>query len=255
MSALPDQTPMMAVDGLRVIYQDSILALDGVSFEARPQQVTAILGSNGAGKSTLLRAVSGTLGTRGGRIQAGTIQYESKVAPESPSAIVTSGIRLVPENRGVFAELTVNENLLVGAHTLRDRTQIREGIDLAFTYFPRLAERSTGRAGLLSGGEQQMLAIGMALISRPRLLLLDEPSLGLAPLVVQQIFEVIARLVSQEDVTIILVEQSVGSALELADYGYVLQNGKVAMHNTSEKLRAHPAIQHSYLGTAHRSAS
>lgn len=240
---------LLEVSNLEVVYHDTILALDGVSLGVSEGTVTAVLGSNGAGKSTLLKAITGILESQEGRISKGRIAYAGKPIPSLAAAMVHQGVRLVPENRGVFADLTVDENLLVGAHTVHDRTRVREGVDLAFTYFPKLADRRKARAGLLSGGEQQMLAIGMALISRPRLLMLDEPSLGLAPLVVQHIFDVIGELVHNEGLTILLVEQSVGTALELARYGYIMQTGRVALEGTSQELREHPDVQESYLGT------
>lgn len=241
---------LLEVSNLEVVYHDTILALDGVSLGVTEGAVTAVLGSNGAGKSTLLKTVAGILESQEGRISKGRLSYDGKPIPFQAAEIVQQGVRLVPENRGVFADLTVEENLLVGAHTVRDRAQLREGVDLAFTYFPKLADRRKAQAGFLSGGEQQMLAIGMALISRPRLLMLDEPSLGLAPMLVKQIFEVVAELVRNEGVTILLVEQSVGTALELARYGYIMQTGRVVLEGTSKELREHPDVQESYLGTS-----
>lgn len=245
---------MLELSNLEVVYHDSILALDGISLGVAEGTVTAVLGSNGAGKSTMMRAITGVLGSQEGRITKGRITFRGRPMPAQASSVVAEGIRLVPENRGVFADLTVDENLLVGAHTVRDRAKVREGMDLAFTYFPKLADRRKSRAGYLSGGEQQMLAIGQALISGPRLLMLDEPSLGLAPLVVQQIFQVVEDLVTKEGLTILLVEQSVGSALELAAYGYILQTGRVVLEGTSKELQEHPDVQESYLGTTEAGA-
>jgi branched-chain amino acid transport system ATP-binding protein len=214
-----------------------IRALHGVSLSVEEGQIVAVLGPNGAGKTTTLRAVSGTVET------SDSIAFAGRRVGRSPERAARLGIAHVPEGRGTFAELTVWENLRLGAYTVR-----RPDFDLALTHFPWLAERRHQQAGTLSGGEQQMLALARALLSRPRLLLLDEPSLGLAPLVVRSLFAVVRRLNEQEGLTVLVVEQNASLALDAAQHAYVLESGRVALSGPSGELRADDAVRRSYLG-------
>jgi branched-chain amino acid transport system ATP-binding protein len=205
----------------------------------------ALLGANGSGKTTTLRAITGLAAPGGGRIV-----FEGRELQRLPThKIVQSGIAMVPEGRRIFANLTVYENLLLGAYFRRDRPGLARDLDLIYGTFPRLAERRTQAAGTLSGGEQQMLALGRALMSRPRLLLLDEPSLGLAPLLVKEVFHIITRL-NQGGVTILLVEQNAAAALKIAHHGYVLEVGRVVLEGSGAELLANPELQEAYLGEA-----
>ncbi len=238
-----DGAPLLRVEDLAVAY-GPVRALQGVSLEVRRGEVVAVLGPNGAGKSTLLRAIAGVVPPASGRILHGGERIDG-LAPED---VVRRGIALVPEGRMVFPGLTVRENLLVGAISRRDAAGIAEDLEGIFGMFPVLGERAGQLAGTLSGGEQQMLAIGRALMSRPSLLLLDEPSLGLAPLVVGRVFEHVAALRAR-GVTVLLVEQNVHRALELADRAYVLAVGRVALSGTGEELRgAEGGLHRAYLG-------
>jgi branched-chain amino acid transport system ATP-binding protein len=221
-----------------------IMALRGVSLEVPEGQIIAVLGANGAGKSTTLRTISGLVHPVKGNIEFLGHQIE-KVSPEK---IVEMGISQVPEGREIFFELTVMDNLRLGAYIRRDGRAVRQDIERVFHYFPVLAERRNQMAGTLSGGEQQMVAIGRALMARPRLLLLDEPSLGLAPLITQQIFGIVKTLNQDEGITVLLVEQNAGLALGIAQYGYVLEIGRLALGDTGENLRKNDAVRRSYLG-------
>jgi branched-chain amino acid transport system ATP-binding protein len=221
-----------------------VLALRGVSVEVADGGVITVLGANGAGKTSTLRAVSGVL-----RPSAGQIEYQGeRIDHLAPDRIVQMGISQVPEGRQTFVELTVLENLRLGAYTRRDAAQVRTDLDRVFGYFPVLAERRKQEAGLLSGGEQQMLAIGRALMARPRLLLLDEPSLGLAPLLVREIFTIIKSINQEEGIAVMLVEQNANLSLEIASHGYVLETGKVVTQDTAERLRKDESVRRAYLG-------
>jgi branched-chain amino acid transport system ATP-binding protein len=225
------------------VYYGPIQALHGVSLEIPERQVITLIGANGAGKSTALRLISGLV-----RPTHGDVLFEGKsLAKVAPHDIVARGISHVPEGRRIFAGLTVLENLEMGAYLVRGKTWFREALTEVYELFPRLAERRSQRAGTLSGGEQQMLAIGRALMGRPRLLLLDEPSLGLAPNLVQSIFGVIADI-KERGVTILLVEQNAHMALRVADRGYVLETGRLVLHDTAERLAANPQVRAAYLG-------
>jgi branched-chain amino acid transport system ATP-binding protein len=233
---------MLEVQDLRVTY-GAITALDGVSFTVPQGQIVTLLGANGSGKSTALKAITGLTAS-----QAGRILFEGRELQGLPShAIIRAGLALVPEGRRVFANLTVYENLLLGAYFRRDRAALARDLDRLYNTFPRLAERRHQAAGTLSGGEQQMLAVGRALMSRPRLLLLDEPSLGLAPLLVKEVFRILT-LLNRQGVTILLVEQNAAAAFQIAHYGYVLETGRVALAGTGAELLAHPQLQQAYLG-------
>ena len=235
-------TPVLSIDGLRVSY-GAIEALRGVSLEVLPGQVVALIGANGAGKTTTLRAVSGML-----RPAAGAVRLFGEEVTSLPShRLVARGMAHAPEGRGIFLNLTVGENLELGAYLRRDRGGIRADLERSFALFPVLAERRGQVAGTLSGGEQQMLAVARALMSRPRLLLLDEPSLGLAPQIVERIFAVL-REVNEAGVAILLVEQNAHKALRLAHRAYVLETGQVVMSGTGRELLASPEVRKAYLG-------
>jgi len=233
---------VLEVLNLKVSY-GAIKALDGISFGVPRGQIVALLGANGSGKTTALRAITGLAAPRGGRILFEGRQIQGRPTHE----IIRAGIALVPEGRRIFANLTVYENLLLGAYFRRDHKTLAQDLNLLYDTFPRLAERATQTAGTLSGGEQQMLAVGRALMSRPRLLLLDEPSLGLAPLLVKEVFHIITRL-NQRGVTILLVEQNAAAALKIAHQGYVLETGRVMLAGSGAELLANPQLQQAYLG-------
>ena len=220
-----------------------IKAVKGVDIEVKQGELVCLIGANGAGKTTTLKALSGMLPP-----SQGEILFEGERITGTPShALVRRGIALVPEGRGIFGRLTVEENLRLGAYTRRDGAGIRRDMERAYGLFPRLAERRRQSAGTLSGGEQQMLAIGRALLSRPRLLLLDEPSMGLAPMLVQKIFEII-RQIAAEGVTLLLVEQNAKLALQISHRGYVLESGRVALADTASALLTNPRVRQAYLG-------
>ena len=234
---------MLEIKNLSVGY-GAITALHGVSLSVRPGSIVTLIGANGAGKSTMLKAISGLL-----RVRGGEILYDGKnIAGLPPHQIVKLGLSHVPEGRMIFANLTVMENLQMGAYLQKDRSVVRRELEYVFATFPRLREREQQIAGTLSGGEQQMLAIGRALMSRPKFLMLDEPSLGLAPLLVKTIFEKIAEINRQQGITIMLVEQNANLALEISHFGYVLETGKIALQGDSAALRRNPQVQSAYLG-------
>ncbi len=240
---------MLKVNNIEVVYNDVILVLKGLSLECEEGKITTLLGANGAGKSTTLKAISGLLKSEEGEVTEGTIEFMGeKINGIEPEKIVRMGIFQVMEGRRVFEDLTTHENLLCGAHTRRDKAGVRRDLDLVYDYFPRLKERRNMLAGYLSGGEQQMLAIGRALMARPRLMLLDEPSLGLAPLLVKEIFEIIQKINREEKTTILLVEQNANLALQVASYGYIMENGKVVLDGPSDKLRENEDVKEFYLG-------
>lgn len=234
---------MLKVNSISASY-GPIRALHDVTLEVGEGQIVALLGANGAGKSSTLRVISGLLRPRDGSVEF----LDKPIHHRSPESIVAMGISHVPEGRELFAELTVLENLELGAYTRRDRDGIRRDIDRVCEYFPILAERRKQPAASLSGGEQQMLAIARGLMSRPKLLLLDEPSLGLAPLIVKEIFKIIETINREEKVTILLVEQNANMALSIAAYAYVLETGRIALADTGPSLRENEAVRRSYLG-------
>ena len=235
--------PLLRVTDIEAYY-GRIRALRGVSLEVPAGSVVALLGANGAGKTTTLRAVSGLL-----HPARGTVEFDGRrIDRVAAERLVRAGMAHVPEGRQVFPELTVRENLRLGAYTRRDRTAIGDDLQRVYGYFPRLEQRAAQLAGTLSGGEQQMLAMARALMAKPRLLLLDEPSLGLAPLLVREIFRIIAEI-RAAGTTVLLVEQNVHMALTVADYGYVLESGRVALADNSAALRQREEVQHSYLGS------
>ncbi len=235
---------MLKIEGLHVSYGD-VKALVEVNVEVPAGALVAIVGANGAGKSTLFKAISGTVPAKAGRI---TFDGEDLTRVRSPAERALRGIAHVPEGRQVFSGLTVLENLEMGAQSAQARAQFPETLSQIYALFPRLQERAGQFAGTLSGGEQQMVAIGRGLASRPKLLMLDEPSMGLAPAVADAIFERIEQIHRDNGMTILLVEQRVGEALEACDYGYVLETGRVALEGTHETLAANPEIKKAYLG-------
>ncbi|MDF1525391.1 MAG: ABC transporter ATP-binding protein [bacterium] len=240
---------MLALNNVEVIYDDVILVLKGMSMEVHAGQIVALLGANGAGKSTTLKAISGLLKGEEGEVTDGSISYMGQpIDGVDPENRVSMGIFQVMEGRRVFDDLNVDENLIAGAHTRKHRADVKKDMQMVFDYFPRLIERRHSLAGYLSGGEQQMLAIGRALMARPKLMLLDEPSLGLAPLLVKEIFGIINRINKEEGTTILLVEQNARIALSIADYGYIMENGKIVMDDPVDKLKENEDVKEFYLG-------
>ena len=226
-----------------VVSYGGIEALKGISFSVDEGQIVTLIGANGAGKSTTLRAITGIV-----PVKSGTITYNGEnITGMDTQKVVERGIALVPEGRRVFANLTVLENLKIGAYLRKDTAQIQKDIEYIYKLFPRLEERSWQLAGTLSGGEQQMLAVGRAMMTRPKLIMMDEPSLGLAPLVVKDIFGIISRL-SDDGITILLIEQNANAALHAAHYGYVLETGMMTLSGTGEELLSSKSIQEAYLG-------
>jgi branched-chain amino acid transport system ATP-binding protein len=241
---------LLTLSNVQILYDKSIEAVRDVSLEVGAGAVIALLGSNGAGKSTLLKGISGVLSQEEGEIVGGEIRLEGGLlAGLSPRAIVERGCVQVPEGRALFAPLTVEENLVMGAFT-RSSEERRDGLEKIYALFPRVKERRKQIAGYLSGGEQQMVAIGRALMARPRLLMLDEPSLGLAPQIVDSIFDAVLRLNREDGLTILLVEQNAQLALQAASYGYVIESGRIVLDGPSHKLRANDDVQEFYLGYA-----
>ncbi|HSD21151.1 MAG TPA: ABC transporter ATP-binding protein [Anaeromyxobacter sp.] len=240
---------MLTLKNVEVVYDDVILVLKGLSLEVPKGKIVALLGSNGAGKSTTLKAISGLLHAEEGEVTDGAIELDGeRIEGLSPEEIVRRGVFQVMEGRRVFEDLTVDENIVMGGYTRRDRAGLRRDHELVFELFPRLKERRRELAGYLSGGEQQMLAISRALMARPRLILLDEPSLGLAPLLVREIFEIVARINREEGTTMLLVEQNANLALGIAHYGYIMEGGRIVLDGEPEKLRANEDVKDFYLG-------
>ena len=246
-SANPD--PLLRLNNIEVLYDDVILVLRGLSLEVGEGKIAALLGSNGAGKTTTLKAISGLLYVEDGEVTDGTIVFDGEeIQGMDAHRIVEKGIFQVLEGRRVFEHLTVRENLAAGAYTRRDRRAAEADMDKVFHYFPALAERRRQLAGHLSGGEQQMVALGRALMASPRMMLLDEPSLGLAPILVESIFEIVQRINREEGTTILLVEQNARLALEVADYGYVMEGGRVVLEGSADELRTNEDVKEFYLG-------
>ncbi len=241
---------VLEVKNIEVIYNHVILVLRGVSLTVPKGGVTAILGGNGAGKTTTLKAISNLLRSERGEVTKGAINYRGKsIIGRSPADLVREGIVQVMEGRHCFEHLTVEDNLLTGAHTRRDgAAAIARDLDMVYTYFPRLKDRRRSQAGYTSGGEQQMTAIGRALMSRPEMVLLDEPSMGLAPQLVEQIFEIVKSVNENEGVTFLLAEQNANVALRYAHYGYILESGRVVMDGRAADLRENPDVKEFYLG-------
>ena len=239
---------MLAVENLEVVYNDVVLVLRGISLDVPDGSIVALLGANGAGKTTTLRAVTGLLDVHEGDVTKGSISLEgSDIAHDDPAARVKKGISQVMEGRRVFAELTVEENLRTGAYVNRDRAKVNAAHDRVMTLFPRLAERRSATAGYLSGGEQQMLAIGRALMQDPKLLILDEPSLGLAPLLVQEVRDIIVDI-NRQGTSVLLIEQNATMALSIAHHGYIMETGKMVMDGDPQKLLKDEDVKEFYLG-------
>jgi branched-chain amino acid transport system ATP-binding protein len=246
-TAVEPAAPLLAVNNIEVVYDDVILVLRGVSLQVPDGALVALLGGNGAGKSTTLKAISGLLRTENGEVTRGEVMFGGeRIDRLAPEAIVRRGIFQVMEGRRIVEDMTSIENLRLGAYTRRD-SEVRRDIDMVFGYFPRLKERS-GLAGYLSGGEQQMLAIGRALMARPKMMLLDEPSMGLSPLLVGEVFGIIRRLNRELGITMLLVEQNARMALKSADYGYIMENGKVVLDGTAAELADNEDVKEFYLG-------
>jgi branched-chain amino acid transport system ATP-binding protein len=241
--------PLLAVNNIEVIYDHVILVLKGVSLRVPEGGIVALLGANGAGKSTTLKAISGLLRTERGDVTKGGIELEgAPIHRLAPDVVVRRGVVQVMEGRHVFEHLTVEENLLTGAYTRRDGAAARQDLDRVYSYFPRLTQRRGVRAGYISGGEQQMLAIGRALMARPRLMLLDEPSMGLAPLLVAEIFEIVSRLNREEKVAVLLAEQNATVALRYAQHGYVMETGRIVLDGDAKTISDNEDIKEFYLG-------
>jgi branched-chain amino acid transport system ATP-binding protein len=239
---------VLELANVEVVYNEVILVLRGLSIEVPDGQIVALLGANGAGKTTTLRAISGLLHNHDGAITKGTVTYDGEVINgRNPAAIVNAGITQVMEGRRVFAELTVDENLVCGGITVKDKAKTQAAYERVMDLFPRLAERRKQVAGYLSGGEQQMLAIGRALMADPKLLVLDEPSLGLAPKLIEQIRDIVVDI-NQQGVSVLLIEQNAMMALSIANYGYVMETGKVVMDGDAKKLLADEDVKEFYLG-------
>lgn len=240
-------TAALSIENIEVIYNHSVQALRGMSIEVPQGHIVALLGSNGAGKTSTLKAAGGVLSYENGRVASGRIRFfGDDIAGKVAYHLARAGLAHVREGRHIFSDLTVEENLVAAGNALSGRGPL--DIEQVFGYFPRLQERRRQVAGYLSGGEQQMLAIGRALVGRPRLMLLDEPSLGLAPLVVRDIFEIIARINREQGVAMLLVEQNAHVALGVAHYGYIMENGRIVINGPTEKLLGDPDVQRFYLG-------
>jgi branched-chain amino acid transport system ATP-binding protein len=243
--------PMLQLNNVEVRYMDVILVLRGVSLEVEKGSVVALLGSNGAGKTTTLKAISGLLKTEQGKVTDGTIEFEGRrIENGDPEKIAKQGIIQVLEGRMVLEHLTVEENLRVGAHIAGNGARLRRDLDMVYGYFPLLKELRGQTSGYLSGGEQQMLVVGRGLMSHPKLMLLDEASLGLAPLLVNEIFKILRRINEEEKVSILLVEQNARAALSFAQYGYVMENGKIVLEDTADNLAENADIREFYMGIA-----
>jgi len=243
----PGGDPVLEINNIEVIYEDVILVLRGLSLSVPEGKIVALLGSNGAGKSTTLKAVAGLLSSEHGEVTQGNVVYQGrKITKANPSEIVRLGISLVMEGRRVFEHLTVHENLTTGAYTRR--SGVAADLDLVYEFFPRLKDRRNQQAGYLSGGEQQMLAIGRSLMSKPQLMMLDEPSLGLAPLLVEEIFGRVKSLNAEIGTTVLLVEQNARRALQIADHAYVMENGRIVLEGPAAELASNPDVQEFYLG-------
>jgi len=248
----PESQPLLAVNNIEVIYDHVILVLKGVSLEVPERGIVALLGANGAGKSTTLKAISNLLGAERGDVTKGSITFKGEnVHSLTPNELVRRGVIQVMEGRHCFEHLTVEENLMTGAYTRTDgRKAIADDLELVYQYFPRLKERRTSQAGYTSGGEQQMVAVGRALMAKPEVILLDEPSMGLAPQLVEEIFEIVKRLNTDEGVTFLLAEQNTTMALRYATYGYILENGRVVMDGDASSLAENEDVKEFYLGVS-----
>lgn len=248
----PAEESILAVNNIEVIYDHVILVLKGVSLHVPKGRIVSILGANGAGKSTTLKAVSNLIKAERGNVTKGSIQFEGQAVQHlTANALVRLGCIQVMEGRHCFPHLTVEENLLTGAYTRRDgAAAVRRDLEMVYGYFPRLKERRGSLSGYISGGEQQMTAIGRALMSRPKMMLLDEPSMGLAPQLVEEIYGIVKRLNLEQGVSVLLAEQNINMALRHADYGYILENGRVVLDGDAQALRENEDVREFYLGLA-----
>ncbi|MGD8985945.1 MAG: ABC transporter ATP-binding protein [Desulfobacteraceae bacterium] len=241
--------PLLVVNNIEVIYHNVILVLKGMSLQVNEEQIVTILGNNGAGKTTTLKAISGLLKSEDGEVTDGQIRFMgNRIDKKYPEEIVRMGIFQVMEGRRVFEDLTVEENLIAGGHTNKSRSRLKQDIAVVYDYFPRLKDRKKVLAGYISGGEQQMLVIGRGLMASPKLMLLDEPSMGLAPLLVSEIFGIIRRINMEEGVGVLLVEQNARLALSIASHGYVMENGRIVLDDTVNKLKENADVKEFYLG-------
>jgi branched-chain amino acid transport system ATP-binding protein len=241
--------PLLNVNNIEVIYHNVILVLKGMSLKVESGQIVTILGNNGAGKTSTLKAISGLLKSEDGEVTDGQISFMgSRIDKKYPEEIVRMGIFQVMEGRRVFEDLTVEENLIAGGHTINKRSQLKKDLNMVYAYFPRLKDRKKIMAGYISGGEQQMLVIGRGLMASPKLMLLDEPSMGLAPLLVAEIFGIIRRINTEEGVSVLLVEQNARLALNIASHGYVMENGRIVLDDTVAKLKENEDVKEFYLG-------
>ena len=250
--ATASASPILSLKNIEVIYDHVILVLKGVSLDVPEGGIVALLGANGAGKSTTLKAISNLLHSERGEVTKGAIDFRGeRVDGQTPNSMVRRGLVHVMEGRHCFGHLTVEENLLTGAYTRRDGgSAVRQDLEMIYGYFPRLKERRQSLAGYVSGGEQQMTAIGRALMSRPRMMLLDEPSMGLAPQLVEQIFEITKRINQEQGVSVLLAEQNTNMALKYANYGYILETGRVVLDGEAKTLRENADVAEFYLGVA-----
>lgn len=243
------EPPLLSIDDLEVVYDSVVLSLRKLALRVPRGGIVALLGSNGAGKSTTLKAISNVLAAENGRILGGRILLDGALINNSdPAELVRRGVVHVMEGRRIFQPLTVDENLRTGAYFERSASTVRRDLDRVYTYFPRLKERRRTKAGYLSGGEQQMTAIGRGLMARPKLMLLDEPSIGLAPMLVKEIYDILQRLNRDENMSVLLAEQNVQIALAVAQYGYVIESGRVVLEGSAEGLKRNPEVKAFYLG-------
>jgi len=244
-----DVDDILIVNNIEVVYSHVILVLKGVSLNVKKGGITALLGGNGAGKSTTLKSISNLLASERGEVTKGSVTFNNEYIHDlDPAQLVKKGVVQVMEGRHCFEHLTVEENLLTGAYTRSNSREVKDDLERVYNYFPRLRERRTSLAGYTSGGEQQMIAIGRALMAHPTMILLDEPSMGLAPQLVKQIFEIVAEINKKEGVTILLAEQNTNIALQYAEYAYILENGRVVMEGTAESMRDNEDVKEFYLG-------
>lgn len=245
-----DQAPYLSVNNIEVIYDHVILVLKGVSLEVPKGKIVALLGANGAGKSTTLKSISNLLGAERGDVTKGNIEFRgARIESLTPNELVKRGVIQVMEGRHCFGHLTIEENLLTGAYTRRiSRAELKESLDKVYHYFPRLKERRASQAGYTSGGEQQMCAIGRALMAKPEMILLDEPSMGLAPQIVEEIFEIVKDLNVKEQVSFLLAEQNTMVALRYSDFGYIMENGRIVMEGEASYLANNEDVKEFYLG-------
>ena len=240
---------ILIVNNIEVVYSHVILVLKGVSLKVKKGGITALLGGNGAGKSTTLKSISNLLASERGEVTKGSVTFSDEYIHDlDPAQLVKKGVIQVMEGRHCFEHLTVEENLLTGAYTRSNNKEVKDDLERVYNYFPRLRDRRTSLAGYTSGGEQQMIAIGRALMAHPTMILLDEPSMGLAPQLVKQIFEIVSEINKKEGVTILLAEQNTNVALQYAEYAYILENGRVVMEGSAESMRDNEDVKEFYLG-------